>query len=184
MHHRFAVAAFVLAGMAMGCGGESRPDQPVEPLRKGRFEMTMEATSQSRTVSLRASGSFDFERDRYSLVTTASGFGPGLDGTTAIVAIPDAVFVDCPSLTRMLGAPTKWVMVRGPAGDLFRSSILDQLVRPNSMRFSDSTEEGGARLSIEYFDVGAPVAIEPPAADELTDETDAVDHLFGGRTGG
>jgi hypothetical protein len=52
------------------------------------------------------------------------------------------------------------------------------------MRFSDAPEDGGVVLSIEYFDVGAPVVIEPPAAEKLTDETDAVDRLFGGRTGG
>ena len=52
------------------------------------------------------------------------------------------------------------------------------------MRFADGSEGGSALVSLEYFDVGAPVVIEPPAADQVTDETDAVNRLFGGTTGG
>jgi hypothetical protein len=48
------------------------------------------------------------------------------------------------------------------------------------MRFAGGGNEGGVLVSLEYFDVGAPVAIEPPAADQVTDETDAVNRLFGG----
>ena len=55
------------------------------------------------------------------------------------------------------------------------------------MRFADGSEEserGSALVSVEYFDIGVPVVIEPPAAGVVTDETDAVNRLFGGTTGG
>jgi hypothetical protein len=52
------------------------------------------------------------------------------------------------------------------------------------MHFADGSDEGSVLVSVEYFDVGAPVLIDPPAADQVTDETDAFDRLFGGPTGG
>jgi hypothetical protein len=110
----------------------------------------------------------------------------------AMVATPDAVFVDCPYLVRLLGASTRWIKVSGGGGERLRTSIIDALrplhSDPNArglvpratMRFAGGGNEGGVLVSLEYFDVGAPVAIEPPAADQVTDETDAVNRLFGG----
>jgi hypothetical protein len=158
--------------------------------------MTIVANGPSRNASLNASGSFDDERRLYSVVTDFSGFAPGLDGAMAMVATPDAVFVDCAYLTRLLGAPTKWIKVSGGSSELIRTSFIDplhvfdevrstdRLVRRTTMRFADGEQEGSALVSLEYFDIGAPVVIEPPAADQVTDETAAVNRLFGGTTGG
>lgn len=210
MRYRFAVAAFVLAGVLAGCGGDDRPDQRIAAARTGRFEMTIVANGPSRAVSLRATGSFDDERHLFSLVTDYSELMPGLEGPLAIIATPDAVFVDCPYLARLLGASTRWISVRGSSNELFGSSVIDPvqfldavrtgglvpekdlsidvgddgLVRRIVMRFDAAGKEGGALVTLEYFDFGAPVVIEPPAADQVTDETDAVNRLFGGTTGG
>ena len=147
-------------------------------------------------MTLGATGAFDDDRHRFSLRTESSGFVPGLDGPVSVVSTPGALFVDCPYLTRLLGAPTKWISVRGGDNESLRASIIDPLlvfdavgrddglVRRTTMRFADGSEEGSALVSLEYFDVGAPVVIEPPAADQVTDETDAVNRLFGGTTGG
>jgi hypothetical protein len=42
----------------------------------------------------------------------------------------------------------------------------------------------GVVVSLVYIDAGTPVVIEPPAAAQVTDETDAFNRLFGGTTGG
>ena len=105
------------------------------------------------------------------------------------------MFIDCPYLTRLLGVPTKWIKVSGESGELIRTSFIDPLrllggvsrdglVPRTTMRFAGGANEGGALVSLEYFDIGAPVVIEPPAADQVTDETAAVKRLFGGTTGG
>jgi hypothetical protein len=157
--------------------------------------VTIVANGSSQNASLNASGSFDDDRHLFSFVTEFSGFAPGLDGPMAIVATPEAVFIDCPYLTRLLRAPTKWIEVSGPNGDLIRTSVIDPLrllgqvsgdglVPRTTMRFADGETEGSALVSVEYFDIGAPVVIEPPAADQVTDETAAVNRLFGGTTGG
>jgi len=196
MDHRFAGVAFAIAGILAACVSDAGPAQPVIAPRTGRFTITIAANGSSRNASLSATGSFDDERHRVSLVTDFSGFVPGLDGPIAMVATPDAVFVDCPYLTRLLGAPTKWIKVEGAAGEIVRASFVDPwhlldtvdrrdgLVPGTTMRFAGGPEEGSALVSLEYFDVGAPVVIEPPAADQVTDETDVVNRLFGGTTGG
>jgi hypothetical protein len=197
MRYRFAVAVFVLAGVFVGCGGgDDRHTQRVVAPRTGRFEMTIVATGPGQNASLRATGSFDDDRHLFSLVTDFSGFVPGLDGPMAMVATPDAVFVDCAYLTRLLGASTRWIKVSGAGGERLRTSIVEALqvlgfvpgagglVPRTAMRFAGGGNEDGVLVSLEYFDVGAPVVIEPPAADQVTDETDAVNRLFGGTTGG
>ena len=196
MDHRVAIAALVLAGAFAGCGGDRSPDQPIAAPRTGRFEVTIVARAPDQAVSLRATGAFDDDRQLFSLRTESSGFVPGLDGPVSVVSTPDALFVDCPYLTRLLGAPTRWISVRGGDGESLRASIIDPLllldnvatddglVRRTTMRFADGSEEGSAVVSLEYFDIGAPVVIEPPAADQVTDETDAVKRHFGGTTGG
>jgi hypothetical protein len=195
MRCRFAIAAFVLAVALAACGGEDRRPPGVAAPRTGRFVMTIVAAGPEH-ASLRATGSFDHERRRFSLVTDFSGFVPGLDGPTAMVATPEAVFVDCAYLTRLLGASTKWIKVSGDGSERLRTSITDVLalldavpdagglVPQTTMRFAGRGNEGDVLVSLEYFDVGAPVVIEPPAADQVTDETDAVNGLFGGTTGG
>lgn len=195
MHYRVAIAAFVVIGVLAACGGHEPAPQPVAPSRTGRFTMTIDVDSPDRSASLRASGSFDHERRRYSLNTDISGFVPGLDGPAAMVAMPGEVFIDCPYLTRLLYAPTRWIKVTGDNGTRIGSSVIeslrilggitsDGLVPRTPMRFAGGADEGGALVSFEYFDIGAPVVIEPPAADQVTDETAAVNRLFGGTTGG
>jgi hypothetical protein len=51
------------------------------------------------------------------------------------------------------------------------------------MRFAGGADGGGADVSLEFFDIGATVDIEPPAAAEVTDETAEVNRLFAA-TGG
>jgi hypothetical protein len=194
MRHPFAVAAFVL-GVLASCG-EDHHDQHIVPVRTGRFELTIVANEPTRPVSFRATGSFDADRAVFSLTTDFGELGPGFGDAVEIVATPGAVFVDCPYLTRLLGAPTKWISVRGAAGDIVRSWIVDPLrvldaagssaglVRGTTMRFADGSEDGSVLVSLEYFDEGAPVDIDPPAADQVTDETDVFNRLFGGTTGG
>ena len=195
MRCRFAIAAFVLLGVLAACGDDEHHPQPAYAPRTGRFTMTIVANGPSRNASVRVAGSFDDERHRYSLTADTSGFVPGLDGPMTMVATPDAVFIDCPYLTRLLEAPTKWIKVSGESGDLIRTSFIDPfrrlagvgsdgLVRRTTMRFADGADEGSALVSLEYFDIGAPVVIEPPAADQVTDETAAVNRLSGGTTGG
>ena len=195
MRYRVAIAAFVLIGPLLACAADDPAPQSASPPGTGRFTMTIDVNGPDGAASLRASGSFDHERRRYSLTTDSSGFVPGLDGPMAMVAMPEAVFIDCPYLTRLLEAPTKWIKVTGESSDLLRTSLLDSLrvfggvttdglVPRTTMRFAGGTTEGGALASLEYFDIGAPVIIEPPAADQVTDETAAVKRLFGGTTGG
>jgi hypothetical protein len=195
MHHRVAIAVFVLIGLLAACGDDDPPPQPADARRTGRFTMTIDVNRPGHNAMLRASGAFDDERRRYSLNTDISGFVPGLDGPMAMVAMPDAVFIDSPSLTRLLEAPTKWIKVTGASGELIRTAFVDGLrlvgaissdglVPRTTMRFAGGANGGVALVSLEYFDIGAPVVIEPPAADQVTDETAAVKRLFGGTTGG
>ena len=196
MRYRFAIAAFVLAVVLAACGGDDRHTQRADAPRTGRFAMTIVADGLGQNPSVSATGSFDDDRHLFSLVTDFSGFVPGLDGPMAMVATPDAVFVDCRYLTQLLGASTKWIKVSGAGSELLRTSIIDALqlldalpapgglVPRTTMRFAGGGNEGDVIVSLEYFDVGAPVVIEPPAADQVTDETDAVNRLFGGTTGG
>jgi hypothetical protein len=194
--HRFAVAAFVLCALFASCGGDHSGDRPVGVPRTGGFEMTIVADEPSGPVTLRATGTFDVDRDAYSLVTDLGELVPGLGARFAIIATPDVVFVDCPYLTRLLSASTRWISVRGAGGERVRSWVIDPLqmvaageggdglVRGSTMRFADGSDEGSVLVSMRYFDVGTPVVIDPPAADQVTDETDAIKRLFGGTTGG
>jgi hypothetical protein len=158
--------------------------------------MTIVANDPNQPVTLRVSGSFDVDRGAFSLVTDLGELMPGLGTRFAVVATPEAVFVECPYLAGMLGAPTKWISVRGAGGDLVRSWIVDPLqlvaageggdglLRDSTMGFAGGSDEGSALVSVKYVDIGAPVVIDPPAADQVTDETDAFTRLFGGTTGG
>jgi hypothetical protein len=157
--------------------------------------VTIEAARPEGGASLHASGAFDDDRRRYAVEANVAGFVPGLDGPVAIVATSDAVYIDCPYLTRLLETPTRWIKVSGEGASVLRSSFIDPLrslgrvggdglVPRTTMRFADGQDEGGALVSLEYFDIGAPVVIEPPPADQVTDETAAVNRLFGGTTGG
>ena len=204
MDHRVVVAACTLAAVLVGCGGGRGVHGGVAAPDTGRFAFTITANGSNRTGLLRASGSFDDDRGRVSLVVEASGFVPGLDGPVAIVAVPDALYLDCPYLRRLLGVPTTWMKVTGAAPAGFRDAFLDplrlldlargvgrgrdQLVPHTTMRFADGAEggaeDGDVLISVEDYAVGLPVVIEPPAAAEVTDETDAIKRLFGGTTGG
>ena len=60
----------------------------------------------------------------------------------------------------------------------------DGLVRRITMRFDARGEDGGVVLTVAYSDLGAPVIIEPPPADQVSDVTEAVNRRSGRRTGG
>ncbi|MEY2422125.1 MAG: hypothetical protein QOI95_2192 [Acidimicrobiaceae bacterium] len=196
MGYRLAVAAFVLAGLLAACANDERPDERTIVRHTGRFEAAVVATEPAQARSLRATGAFDDDRHLFSIVTDFSAFIPDADGQVAIVATTDAMYIDWPYLTRLLGVTTRWIMVRGATSELLPSSIIDPrrlldevrgsdgLVQPTTMRFADGSSEGSALVSLEYFDLGAPVVIDPPAADQVTDETEVVNRLFGGTTGG
>jgi hypothetical protein len=191
--NRVVLAAFVLVGLFVACSDDHAPPSPVAVPRTGRFTMTITATAPGRQGTLRASGSFDDDRRRYALDADVEGFVPGLDGPLAVVATPEVVFLDCPYVAERLGAPTRWIKLVGASGDLIRTSLLDPLqtfvrngrggfVPATTMRFAGGAD-GGAEVSVEFFDIGAPVAIEPPAPELVTDETAEVNRLFAA-TGG
>jgi hypothetical protein len=181
-----------------------------EAATTARYVVTIVASGAGRPVSLRATGSFDRNQGAFSLVTDLSLIEPDLGGPLTIVATAKDLFVDCPYLVRLLRVPTRWIGARGRAADTLRSSVVDPmrvlatargsgssagdsvevvvgddgLVRRVSMRFDAAGSGSAAVLSVELFDVGSPVDIRPPAADQVTDETDALNRLFGGSTGG
>jgi hypothetical protein len=168
--------------------------------------MTILAKAAGSDVSVIATGAFDHERHRYSLSLAASGLSVS-SGPRNVIATDETVYLDFPLLAQRLGAPTAWISVRDadpralglPLVDPLR--VLDAaaqndaevdvgadgLVRRITMRFdapgNAAGSEGSVVVSVEYSDVGAPVTIEPPPAAQVTDETDAVNRLFGGTTG-
>jgi hypothetical protein len=216
-----AVAAFVLIGGLVGCGADSEPahgpsptvDEAIartEAATTARYAVTIVAGGAGSPVSVRATGSFDRQQGAFSLVTDVSTIEPDLDGRLTIVATANQLFVDCPSLAGLLQVATRWIGVRGAAGDAIRASVFDPLrvlatarrsvssagadvevdvgadglVRRVTMRFDAPRSRSAATLSVEFFDVGKPVDIRPPAAEQVTDETDALNRLLGGSTGG
>src|SRR4051794_38972543 len=125
--NRFVLAAFVLVGLLAACRDGHAAHSPATVARTGRFTMTITATAPGRRGTLRASGTFDDDRRRYAVDADVEGFVPGLDGPLAVVATPEAVFVDCPYLTARLRVPTRWIKLIGASGDIIRSSLLDPL---------------------------------------------------------
>lgn len=179
-----------------------------EAVATGRFVVSIVATGSDRPVSLRARGEFDRDLGAFTVTTDLSVFVPDLDGSVTIVATPDGLFVDCPSLARLLQVSTRWIGVRGGAADTLRSSVVDPLevlekvrrsaaagtvevvvgddgrVRRAGVRFDAAAAGSAAWLSVEFVDLGLPVDIRSPAPGQATDETEALNRLLGGSTGG
>jgi hypothetical protein len=179
----------------------------------GRFEMSIVANGAGTDVSVRAHGSFDNRRHLYSLSTDAAMLVAGFAGPLEVIATPDTVYLRAPRLARQLRAPTEWIGARRPNDDQLVSRLVDPagvldllqsgratiagapaevvvedgLVRRITMRFDAAAGKegaGSAVVSLQYSDFGAPVTIEPPSADQVTDETDVLEPLIGAKTGG
>jgi len=118
------------------------------------------------------------------------------------ISIDGVVYVDHPDLARRVGASTPWISARVGGDDVLGvlpldpTRILDTLeshdaevergpdglVRRITMRF-DAAGDDGVVLTVAYSDLGAPVTIEPPPPEQVTDETEALTHRSR-RTGG
>jgi hypothetical protein len=182
---RWSGVVVVCVLVACSPGGDGDTQRAGRASRTGRFAVTIAANDATRAVSLRATGAFDDANGRYTLAMTTSQLLPGLDGEVTIIETPDALYVECAYLARLLAAPTKWISVRGATGHVVDvRSWLDGLVSSSTMRFDAAGEKGSAELSVRYFDLGAPVAIEPPPEVEVTDMTDEFNRIAGGDTGG
>jgi hypothetical protein len=138
----------------------------------------------------------------------------GFAGALEVIATPHTVYLRAPQLSRRIGAATDWISARHLAGDLLRSQLIDPtglldllqshavtirgapvdvllgddgLVRQITMRFDAPGTDGSAGsalVSLQYSDFGAPVTVEPPSEDQVTDETDVLEPLLGATTGG
>lgn len=177
----------------------------------GRFEVSITANGAGRDVSVRAHGVFDNRRHRYLLSSDTSRPIAGFAGALDVIATSNIVYLRAPQLARRLGAGTDWISTRHPGGDLLRLQLIDPaglldllqsdgatirgapvevlldddgFVRRITMRFDAPGSEGSALVSVQYSDFGAPVTIEPPSADEVTDETGVLEPLLGANTGG
>ena len=227
MRFAFAVGAFVLvAGLGACTAPDPAPSVPSRPpgavdaaiarteaAATFRYTVTVVASGADRPVSVQASGVFDRDQGAFTLATDLSTIQPDLGGPMTIVATPTLLYVDCPPLVRLLGAPTRWISVEGSSAEAIRASVVDPtqvlelarradpsmpssgvsvdvtvgddgLVRRVCVRFDAADRGSAAVLSAEFFDVGSPVEVRTPAPDEVTDETDALNRLFGGSTGG
>jgi hypothetical protein len=104
------------------------------------------------------------------------------------------LYLDFPALAHRLGASTPWISVRAGDHDVLGLRELDPvhlldrlpsdgtnvergddgLVRRITTRFDAPGDDDDVVLTVAYSDLGAPVTIEPPPADQVTDETQAV----------
>ena len=204
---RAVLCVVVLAGCASGRVA-GRAGQPAVLARtgvpeSGRFTLVITAKGAAGEVLLSAAGVFDHRNRRYSLevggTVAASPAAP-----RRAIAVGGFVYLDAPALARRLGATTPWIRVPAEGDDVLGLRRLDPtrmldmasaadatvergddgLVRRITMRFDASGEDGGLVLTVAYSDLGAPVTIEPPPADEVSDETEAVHHRSGKPTGG
>jgi hypothetical protein len=209
MKKRSALTA-LCAVMVTACVGGSVARSAASPApangvpESGRFSMAFTANGTRQDVLLSARGVFDRRNRRYAIEVG----GTALDGKWATVprrtiSIDGVLYVDFPDLARRLGAPTAWLSARVGGDDLLDVQALDPtrvldtlgsrdaevergpdgLVRRIAMRF-DAPGEDGVVLTVAYSDLGAPVTIEPPPPDQVTDETEALTHRRSTRTGG
>ncbi|HEV3227771.1 MAG TPA: hypothetical protein VGZ52_13080 [Acidimicrobiales bacterium] len=182
--HGVAPAVLVVfATLSFACTSDqhevdvSRSSVPAPPL-SGRFRVVIGANAASGVTSLVVTGSFDRRSQRLTMALDA---GRGLPPPTprAVIAIDDTLYLDAPYLdgptgTGRRGSPTQWIKVRRPGSHialdlLHEVDTLGGLVPAGSIRFDAAGGEGGAVVSLEYFDVGAPVTIDPPPPDQVTD---------------
>ena len=170
----------------------------------GRFTIEYTANGTRRDVLLSARGAFDRRHRRYAMEVGGTALeGRWTDTPRRTVSIDGVVYVDFPDLARRLGASTGWISARvgdadlpgvqsldpthiletlGARGALVERGV-DGLVRRVTMRF-DAPGKDGVVLTVAYSDLGAPVTIEPPPPDQVTDETEALTHRRSTRTGG
>ena len=205
---RRAVLCVVVLG---GCSGGSvagTVGQPAALARArvpetGRFTLEITANRSGGDALVSATGVFDHRNRRFSLDVAGTAAASPASPRRAIAAA-GLVYLDFPALARRLGATTPWISVRADGDDVLGlrrldpSQMLDRasssdavvergddgLVRRITMRFDAAGEDGGAVLTVAYSDLGAPVTIEPPPADQVSDVTEAVNRRSGRRTGG
>ena len=182
-----------------GRASVSRPGVP----ESGRFIVSFTANGTRQDVLLSANGVFDRGRHRYALEVDGMVLAHRGDLPRRTVSVDGVVYMDFPDLARRLGVTTPWMSARTGGDDVLGLSAFDPtrvldtlgaadaavergpdgLVRRVTMRF-DAPGEDGIVLTVAYSDLGAPVTIEPPPADQVTDETEALTHRRGPRTGG
>ena len=201
-----ALCAVVLTACADGSvAGRAMDSVPASAIAEsGRFTVAFTANGTRQDVLLSAHGAFDRRRHRYAMEVG----GTALEGRWAevprrTISIDGVVYVDFPDLARRVGATTPWISARVGGDDLLAIHSLDPtriletlgsreavverdaagLVRRVTMRF-DAPGDDGVVLTVAYSDLGAPVTIEPPPPDQVTDETEALTHRRNARTGG
>lgn len=208
MRTRLAARALCAVALTACVGGPvagraAPPDAADTTPQSGRFTVAFAANGTRQDVLLSASGAFDRRRRRYMMEVS----GAALEGRWASVprrtiAIDGVAYVDFPALARRVGASTPWISARVGGDDVLGVQSLDPtrildtlgshgaqvergpdgLVRRVTMRF-DAPGEDGVVLTVAYSDLGAPVTIEPPPPDQVTDETETLTHRST-RTGG
>lgn len=181
----------VVALLALGACTNTHASEPEERrvagvVTRGRFELAIYAKGTEPDVSLRASGAFDDARQRFVLSIDASLLVPGIDGNVEVVQLPDRTFVRCSYLARLLDVATPWMVVQGPPGSWLADlrPALDELVAGGTVRFDAPGDVEHAQVSVRYLDPGAPVVIEPPPAEDVTDVTEAMSRLSSREPGG
>lgn len=204
---RRVVRVALLVGFALcACSRSAGHTAGVAPApgipRTGTFRFTIAANGTGRASPLLAAhGAFDRERRRYSMTVDAGSIVPGIDGFVQLIGTADTLYLDAPSLVRVLRVPTRWISATNrdevvaallpdplalldelPSEDVDVVRDAGGLVHRVVVRF-DAGEPGGAVVTLEYFDVGQPVTIEPPPVEQVTDESSALQRLAG-RTGG
>lgn len=204
-HALTALCAVVLTACVGGpvAGRTPGPASADGVPRSGRFTLAYTANGTRQDVLLSATGAFDRPRRRYEIDVG----GTALEGKWASVprrtiSIDGVVYVEFPDLARRVGASTPWVSARVGGDDLLGLQSLDPtqildtlgnhdafvergpdgLVRRITMRF-DAPGDDGVVLTVAYSDLGAPVTIEPPPPDQVTDATETLAHRSR-RTGG
>ena len=203
-----AVLCVAVLGACTGTPTAGRAAHANHPTREGvaqtgSFTLEIVANGTGRDVLLSANGVYDHERRRYALevggTTLASATIP-----RRTIAVDGVLYLDFPALARRLGASTPWISVRAGDEDVLGLRELDPihlldrlpssgtsvesgddgLVRRISTRFDAPGDDDDVVLTVAYADLGAPVTIEPPPADQVTDETQAVNGRSAEPTGG
>ena len=205
---RTAVLCVVVLGGCVGGTVAGTVGQPAALARAGvpetgRFTLEITTNNPGGDALLSASGVFDHRNRRFSLDVAGTAAASPASPRRAIAA-DGHVYLDFPALARRLGVTTPWISVQADGDDVLGlrrldpSRMLDMasssgatvergddgLVRRITMRFDAAGEDGGVVLTVAYSDLGAPVTIEPPPADQVSDVTEAVNRRSGRRTGG
>lgn len=201
----------VLGGCAAG-SVTGRAAQPVVQAsaglpETGRFSLEITQNRAGGDVLLTAAGVFDHRNRRYVLevggqTVTSSRFGWAAVRRT--IAVGEVLYLDAPGLAAREGVTTPWMSVHlghdddplhlrefDPARLLDRlhskGAVVergaDGLVRRVTVRF-DAPGGDGVVLTVAYSDLGAPVTIDAPPADQVTDVTDAIGRRSRRPTGG